>query len=219
MNNHFFRMIQRHPRLFKAVAAVVLIALALIQIISQWFPGQSCGNSVGIKPSSPSLFQLHSLQMDAKIDKNYHANVKIAPESSEYFSDHGLDIAVIGFPKTGTTFLLSILSNHQEIHISPQEECDLRRPNSTYSILEYLKEKPLVNKVSSLPIRWGLKCPAFVMETTAIENLATLSNDYTRLVVGVRHPVLFFQSYYNYRSVSFVILLTDFTIFLYMGYY
>lgn len=195
-------MIQSHPRFLKAISIVTLTALALIQIISQWFPHAYCDNSIVMKPMSPHFLQLQTLVTDGTIDKDL-TDEKSAPESREFFNDHDLDIAIIGFPKTGTTFLLSVLSNHEEIRISPREECDSRRPNGTYSILEYLKEKPLANKASLLPIRWGLKCPAFVMETTAIENLATLSNDYTRLVVGVRHPVLFFQSYYNYRSDAF----------------
>ena len=50
-------------------------------------------------------------------------------------------------------------------------------------------------------IKYGIKCPTMVRNTNAIDNLAEMSNN-TRLIIGLRHPVLFFQSFYNYRVME-----------------
>jgi hypothetical protein len=49
-----------------------------------------------------------------------------------------------------------------------------------------------------LPIRRGIKCPMAISDTTGIQLIAS-NFRYTKIIVGVRHPVLFFQSFYNYR--------------------
>jgi hypothetical protein len=51
---------------------------------------------------------------------------------------------------------------------------------------------------SDLPIHRGIKCPMAISDTTGIQ-LISANFRYTKIIVGVRHPVSFFQSFYNYR--------------------
>ena len=118
------------------------------------------------------------------------------------YSKTDLDFAVIGFPKTGTTFLLEVLGQHKEIKMvlsdnlkSGGEFCEIHEKGGEKKLAHAIKNKTF--EVNSL--KYGIKCPTMVRNTNAIENLAKLSTDYTRLIVGVRHPALFFQSFYNYR--------------------
>lgn len=104
-----------------------------------------------------------------------------------------LNFAIVGFPKTGTTFLLKLLENHPEVVMPPQEFCDIHR--GTSEIRSWLND---ASDLQTIDKKYGIKCPTMVRNTNAIDNLAKLSDD-TRLVVGVRHPVLWFQSFYNYR--------------------
>lgn len=112
----------------------------------------------------------------------------------------GLDFAVIGFPKTGTSFLWDVLGMHPEVVMAPGEFCRIHREDGVKQTLDLLRS------MSSLPSRgnggatrrYGIKCPDIVRETDAINNLGKMTLD-TRLVVGVRHPVLWFESFYNFR--------------------
>ena len=106
-----------------------------------------------------------------------------------------LNFAIAGFPKTGTTFLLKLLENHPEIVMPSEEFCDIHK--GTSEILSWLKNAS-VSDLQTPNKQYGIKCPTMVRNTNAIDNLAKLSGD-TRLIVGVRHPVLWFQSFYNYR--------------------
>ena len=110
-----------------------------------------------------------------------------------------LDFAVVGFPKTGTTFLLNILKIHPQIVMPPKEFCQIHHvdgDNRTMAWLENASSSSQSN--SGLPLKYGIKCPTMIRATNAIDNLVKMS-DQTRLVVGVRHPVRWFQSFYNYR--------------------
>jgi len=107
----------------------------------------------------------------------------------------GLDFAVIGFPKTGTTFLKIVLEQHPKVKMHPGEFCQIHGDDGDKPMLNWLQN------VSSMALpgqKYGIKCPSLVRDTDAIDNLVKLS-DHTRLVVGVRHPLLWFQSFYNYR--------------------
>ncbi len=51
------------------------------------------------------------------------------------------------------------------------------------------------------PVRRGIKCPMAIRDTRGIQ-LISSSFKHTRIIVGLRHPVSLFESFYNYRSVS-----------------
>ena len=131
-------------------------------------------------------------------------NLKVSgidTEHPSYYNNRDLDIAVIGFPKTGTTFLLRVLGRHKEIFMQDKEFCGIEEHNGDEKLRHYLQNKIIEAKAvgPSHRLRYGIKCPVMVRNMDAIENLAKVSTNYTRLVVGVRHPALWFQSFYNFR--------------------
>ena len=101
-----------------------------------------------------------------------------------------LDYAVLGFPKTGTTALMRYL-NTENSRTLPRERCEL-----DWAVFEVVK-----SLFEDLPqdnhVKRGLKCPQCV-SNHCFKNLSKYFYK-TKLIVGVRHPVLWFQSFYNYR--------------------
>ena len=123
---------------------------------------------------------------------------KTAPPQPPPSEPLHLNFAVGGFPKTGTTFLLKLLEDHPDIVVAHEEFCDVHLPDGDVKTTEWLGEASAARRNSTRTLRYGIKCPTMVRSPNAIENLAKLS-DGTRLVVGLRHPVKWFQSFYNYR--------------------
>lgn len=82
-----------------------------------------------------------------------------------------------------------------EITMPPYEFCKIHQENGDKQLTHWMKNQSTHNPPGQ---KYGIKCPTMIRVTNAIENLMKVS-DKTRLVIGVRHPVLWFQSFYNYR--------------------
>lgn len=140
-------------------------------------------------------------------DNNVHQ------QQHELHHQDGLSFAVAGFPKTGTTFLLKMLGQHPEIVMPEQEFCAVHHVvhgvNRTQLLLKEMMTMQQQPSSSSSKeeephhynIKYGIKCPTMVRNPSAIDNLAKMS-DTTRLIIGLRHQVLFFQSFYNFRVME-----------------
>ena len=132
-------------------------------------------------------------------------------------SENILDFALVGFEKTGTTFLLKALSSHPEVvmpvkHSELSKKLCVKKDSGKVVLLDWLNEehakdvvlrdsRELVSDNKQLQhsiLKHGMKCSDLLRKSLAIENLADLS-DQTKLIIGLRHPVLWFQSLYNYR--------------------
>jgi hypothetical protein len=120
-----------------------------------------------------------------------------------------LDFAVLGFPKTGTTFVNYALRQHPQVVMppdgprgDPMEFCQVHRPDGDERLRGWLRDASSSSvgggETTTLDVKYGIKCPTMIRSTNAIENLMKVS-DSTKLIVGVRHPLLWFQSFYNYR--------------------
>lgn len=116
------------------------------------------------------------------------------------YSSVTLDYYIAGFPKCGTTSLVKAMSNHNET-MTPtgSEDCILIRGDKTDSEMyeelmdELIPLAPIDSKVKRI-----IKCP---QGAGALVNVQTLQKlfPHTKLIFGLRHPVLWFQSFYNYR--------------------
>ena len=129
----------------------------------------------------------------------------ITNRSNNNKNEPSLDFAIIGFAKTGTTFLHDILANHSQVIMHEDEFWGdgnmLRRwlhkttvktnNNQNSSLNETNREQP-----QPTTKRRGIKCPRIVKETARLDQLL---NNTSRVIVGVRHPVHWFESLYNYR--------------------
>ena len=107
-----------------------------------------------------------------------------------------------GFPKCGTTGLVNHL-----MHITPYGGGDIcTPPDSTvyyaYNNWPNAERKKYPNQDINLKFLRGTKCPKF-LETEYISELSKKLPK-TRLLVGIRHPVLWFQSFYNMQMSNSV---------------
>ena len=113
-----------------------------------------------------------------------------------------LDFAVIGFSKTGTTFLHDILANHSQVIMYDDEFWGDGNMLKKWLNKTTIKEKSLQHETNNgaqpqpTTKRRGIKCPRIVKETSRLNQLL---NNTSRIIVGVRHPVHWFESLYNYR--------------------
>lgn len=116
-----------------------------------------------------------------------------------------IDFFVAGFPKCGTTSLLKTLMAHEEVIMPKHEQCIINKER--YSVEEAFNivvseiDKIDTGLMERKRVRGG-KCPMFIWNSDRIETLAR-SFGAQKIVVGVRHPILFFQSFYNYRVTEF----------------
>ncbi|GMI44772.1 hypothetical protein TrCOL_g4186 [Triparma columacea] len=123
---------------------------------------------------------------------------------------HLLPLAVIGFPKTGTSTMLRWLPMHPELSFTEREDCpsiyfadcanDPKKAKSCRSIT-------LDNNVNLLsaweegdekPVLDSLKCPSSAEEPITYKIFSQMFPS-TPIIIGVRHPVLWFESFWNFR--------------------
>ncbi|KAL7544491.1 hypothetical protein ACHAWF_007879 [Thalassiosira exigua] len=112
-----------------------------------------------------------------------------------------LDFSIIGFPKTGTTSILRHLSDLTAT--LPNEHCDLVANGTAKLLKDIYKDHSLRLKESKgaaslgKQIR-GIKCPQDISSDWSMHNYAKYFPR-TKLIVGIRHPIFWFQSLYNFR--------------------
>jgi hypothetical protein len=102
-----------------------------------------------------------------------------------------LHFAVIGFGKCGTTSMISWLDKHPEIETYPREIYDL--------MLNQPAE--LIRKIYTLPVgdfKRGYKSP---VDLSLLHSMDYFRQYFpkTKLIVGIRHPLRWFESLYNFR--------------------
>jgi len=108
-----------------------------------------------------------------------------------------LSFAIIGMSKTGTTSLLKMLSNSTSI--IPKERCDLVVDDVLLLVnsLHSIKKAQSTQHGQQFPT--GIKCPQDVSSQKSIQNYKKYFPK-TKLIVGLRHPILWFESLYNFNA-------------------
>lgn len=114
-----------------------------------------------------------------------------------------LDFAIIGFGKCGTTSLASWLEQQVDLQIYPQEVYSFTTSN-LYDLVTKLYELPVVNSTTTTSSKakkkvWrGLKSPNDLRFPHTLDLIRTYFPT-TKLLVGIRNPVPWFFSLYNFR--------------------
>lgn len=109
-----------------------------------------------------------------------------------------LDFLIAGFSKCGTTTLVHAFAAHNETDISLRERCAIGGANLADGSA-YAKLTEVVWELSPDPkVKRGVKCPISLRSHRTL-SLLTRHSPETKLIFGVRHPVHFFESHYNYR--------------------
>lgn len=151
--------------------------------------------------------------------------------SDEDDDDVKLDFVVAGFPKCGTTTLLKTFDQHEgeiawrddklssmhglilfhqsnslfpfsytETQVHPVEECSLDQVfQDDYAYTRLTENLKALNGTRST--KRGIKCPFVFTTPKSLERLEDWFPS-TKVIFGLRHPVHFFQSYYNYRVMD-----------------
>ncbi|KAI2497342.1 hypothetical protein MHU86_17162 [Fragilaria crotonensis] len=103
-----------------------------------------------------------------------------------------VDFAIIGFPKCGTSTMMEYLDKSPYTKVAQKERCELGTGRQAKLTRDLYKELPEGN------YKRGIKCPR------DLENEFSMAgyNKYfpgVHLLVGIRHPVLWLESFYNFR--------------------
>ena len=108
-----------------------------------------------------------------------------------------LQFSIVGFPKCGTSTLMHHLRHHPQVNIFPDERCELGSNQHARLIDDLYREFPASNATHQFTR--GIKCPIDLENTRlALPNYKKVFPK-TNMIVGVRHPVLWFESFYNFR--------------------
>mmetsp|Transcript_25922 Transcript_25922/g.39230 ORF Transcript_25922/g.39230 Transcript_25922/m.39230 type:complete len:418 (+) Transcript_25922:156-1409(+) len=103
-----------------------------------------------------------------------------------------VDFAIVGFPKCGTSTMMEYLDLSPYTKVAQKERCELG----------YAQAAPLIRKLyDELPpgnYKRGIKCPRDAENDFAMKNYKTYLPK-TDFLIGVRHPVRWFESFYNFR--------------------
>lgn len=103
-----------------------------------------------------------------------------------------LNFAIVGYPKTATSTKVRWLANHSEIQMHDHEIYHLKdgQPADMVRTLYALTEGDEYMR--------GYKAPRDIHNPQAIHAF-TQYWPKTKIIVGLRHPVLWFESFYNFR--------------------
>jgi hypothetical protein len=103
-----------------------------------------------------------------------------------------LDFSIVGFGKCGTSSLMHWLASHPETQVFREEQWHLitNRPDSLV--------RKLYQNLKTGPWKRGYKCPGEVTLPHVMEYYRTYFPK-TKLIIGLRHPIPWFQSLYNFR--------------------
>jgi hypothetical protein len=113
------------------------------------------------------------------------------------------DFAILGHPKTATTCHLHWLRSHSAI-LMPDKELHALQRGKPAALVQQLYDLSAGDddptSTTTAPIRYkrGYKAPRDIMSLKVLRALAQYWPK-TKLMVGVRHPIAWFQSFYNYR--------------------
>jgi hypothetical protein len=106
-----------------------------------------------------------------------------------------LDFAIVGFGKCGTTSAMHLLRSHAQLQ-SLQSELWALFNGDVPKLVNRIHDK------LDLALPRGYKCPGDIFSPNSL-NLFRDVFPKTKLIIGVRHPVPWFQSLYNFRIQNF----------------
>ena len=109
-----------------------------------------------------------------------------------------LDFSIVGFAKAGTSTISRYLRALGVSMLS--EECCYLVVNKTAKLTRYLYQE-LPHDMSENRMPRGLKCPQDLSSDLSLPNYERYFGQ-TKLIVGIRSPLSFFQSFYNFRAVN-----------------
>ena len=140
---------------------------------------------------------------DGVIEDSQFTNVSVSNGNVVDEDSRLIDFGVVAFEKSGTTFLLEkIFSRSNQVFMAGADtgsEVQVLDPNDVDELKGLFR--PHANERmgnEGAPIRRGFKNPMVLLTRRWLQNLHA-NFPTTKFIVTVRHPVLWFQSWYNYK--------------------
>jgi hypothetical protein len=103
-----------------------------------------------------------------------------------------LDFAIIGFPKCGTSTMMEYLDQSPYTKVAQKERCDLGYGRQAKLVRDLYAELP------EGEYKRGIKCPRDLENEFAMKAY-TRYFPRTNFLIGLRHPILWLESFYNFR--------------------
>lgn len=103
-----------------------------------------------------------------------------------------VDFAILGFPKCGTSTMMEYLDQSPYTKVAQKERCELGTGRQAKLVRDLYAELPEGN------YKRGIKCPRDLENEFAMANYQKYFPK-ANVLVGVRHPVRWFESFYNFR--------------------
>jgi len=133
--------------------------------------------------------------------------------------DGFLDFFVMGFPKCGTTSMSDLFQEvvNETVIIYKQwfpprkdgkprlhniYEYGFRGVNQAVTLIDKIKR---TSKKYNETKKFGIKWPTALEHPSVIRNLIEVDKRHrnTKIIIGMRHPVKWFESFYNYRLLNY----------------
>jgi hypothetical protein len=177
---------QRQSKTFPAPVALKPSAQNLNATRTNYRKGSESNNFYNIKQRASS---------GKKRLKQVESDVESFFEQQQKRFQHLLDFAIVGFAKCGTTTLGRWLQQHPQAQIFHEENYNMRQFNRMIVDLRNLAQ----NVTNATAYRFGYRCPHDVQIESVMKDLSTVFPK-TKLIVSVRHPVVWFESFYNCKE-------------------
>jgi len=114
-----------------------------------------------------------------------------------------VDFAIIGNPKCGTTFLMHWLSRTKDTFVHNGELCSMSKNMPHELTNKYYHQVTDSGRIALTDeghrIKGGLKCPKEISTESGLDNWSRFFPE-TKFIIATRHPVSWFQSFYNYHA-------------------
>jgi hypothetical protein len=156
------------------------------RILSDWASNTVRGAHSDGCPQAIVSRELDRPHLSSFLDIDY-ANAKISANVEEF-----LDFAIIGHPKTATTYMMEWLAMQPEVQMYT-EEIHFLQMGRPAEFVKHMYELP-----AGKQFKRGYKAPRDIVNVQVLDFFA---HHWPRaqLIVGLRHPVLWLESFYNFR--------------------
>ena len=112
-----------------------------------------------------------------------------------------LSFLVAGYPKAGTTSLLYAFKRHNQTIVPSHEVCAVSSKRGFSKVQRELEEAFAASTTATDVVKVGVKCPQTISSPLGLQHLQDHAPE-LKLIIGLRHPVKLFASYFNYRVTS-----------------
>jgi hypothetical protein len=103
-----------------------------------------------------------------------------------------INFAIVAFPKCGTSTLMHYFAKNPEIQIPKDERCELGANQHVPLMRDLYTDYAAGDYVR------GIKCPSNLENDLSKKNLQRYFPK-TDMLIGIRHPIKWFESFYNHR--------------------